>query len=362
MTVKDLATLTPTGYPAVSLLMPTHRTAPENQQDPIRLRNLLSEARRRLEGDEGVPREVAAQVYGEIATAAEHVDLRHTGEGLALFASPGQVHVRLLESPVQERVVIADTYEVRDVVADAARRHRYWALVLSEQPTRLWSGDGPDLVEVTSHGFPFTHEGPGGAQGLPRDYGQNPSAHRDGRHRQFFRDIAAALSGVDSLDSRPVFVLGVERYLSFFADAWGRPIAGTVTGNYDHAGAHEVYQLLAPQLAAYTAMEQVAALESLDAARGANRFAAGLPEVWSLAHQGRGAHLLVEEHFHSSAWVHDDHLHPPEQEPHTDAAGVLLDDAVDDVVESVARQGGDVTFVGDDSLATDGRIALIVRY
>lgn len=362
MTVKDLATLTPNGYPAVSLLMPTHRTPPENLQDPIRLRNLLSEARRRLERDESISREVATQVYDEIAGAAESVDLRQVGEGLALFASPGQVHIRLLDTPVHERVVIADTYEVRDVVADAARRHRYWALVLSEQPTRLWSGDGAHLVEVTSHGFPFTHEGPGGTVGLPRDYGQRPSAHRDERHRRFFRDIATALAEVDALDNRPVFVLGVERYLAFFADEWRRRIAGSVTGNYDHAGAHEVYELLAPKLAAHTAMQQVHALESLDAARGANRCAAGLAEVWVLARQGRGAHLVVEEGFHSPAWVHGDHLHPPDQEPHRDAPGVLVDDAVDDIVEAVARQGGDVTFVGDGSLASEGRIALIVRY
>jgi hypothetical protein len=362
MTVKDLATLRPNGYPAVSLLMPTHRTPPENQQDPIRLRNLLAEARRRLEQDESVPRDVAAQVYDDIAAAAAHVDLRQVGEGLALFASPGQVHVRLLDTPVHERVVVADSYEVRDVVADAARRHRYWALVLSEQPTRLWSGDGPELLEVTSHGFPFTHEGPGGTLGLPRDYGQRPSAHRDERHRQFFRDITTALAEVDALDTRPVFVLGVERYLAFFADEWARPIAGTVTGNYDHAGPHEVYELLAPRLAAYTAMQQVAALESLDAARGANRCASGLAEVWALARQGRGAHLVVEEGYHSPAWVHDDHLHPPEQEPHRHAPGVLVDDAVDDIVELVARQGGDVTFVGDGSLVSEDRIALIVRY
>ncbi|WP_432988789.1 hypothetical protein [Dactylosporangium sp. CA-233914] len=354
MTVKDLAMLTPTGYPAVSLLMPTHRKAPGNEQDPIRLRNLLAEARRRLEADETVSREVAAQVYGEIATAAEHLDLRHTGEGLAVFASPGQVHVRLLDSPVQERVVIADTYEVRDVVADAARRHRYWAVVLSEQPTRLWSGDGADLVEVHSHGFPFTH----GATGLPRDYGQEPSKFEIEWHRQFFRDVATALGEIDRLDPRPVFVLGVERHLASFAAEWPRPFAGTVLGNYDHAGAHDVYQLLAPRLAAYTAMEQGAALESLDAARGANRFAAGIAECWSLAHQGRGAHLVVEEGYHTPAVVHGDHLDPPGQ----DVPGVLVDDAVDDIVESVARQGGDVTFVGDDSLAADGRIALIVRF
>ncbi|GAA2645007.1 hypothetical protein GCM10010399_93610 [Dactylosporangium fulvum] len=362
MTVKDLARLTPSGYPAVSLLMPTHRTPPENQQDPIRLRNLLSEAKRRLDDDEAVPQSVATQVYEEIAEAAAHVDLRQVSEGLALFASPGQVHVRLLDSPVQERVVVGNTYEVRDVVADAARRHRYWALVLSEQPTRLWSGDGADLVEVHSHGFPFTHEGPGGTTGLPRDYGQRPSAHRDERHRQFFRDITSALAEIDALDSRPVFVLGVERYLAFFADEWGRPIAGAVRGNYDRAGPHDVYRVLAQQLDAHTSIQQVAALEALDVARGANRFAAGLAEVWTLANQGRAAHLLVEEGFHSAAWVHGDHLHPPDQEPHRDEPGTLVDDAVDDIVEMVARNDGNVTFVRDGNLAADGRIALIVRY
>lgn len=362
MTVKDLATLTPSGYPAVSLLMPTHRTPPANQQDPIRLRNLLTETRRRLEADDAVPADVAAAVYDEMAEAAAHVDLRQVGEGLALFASPGQVHVRLLDTPVNERVVVADTYEIRDVVADAARRHRFWALVLSEQPTRLWSGDGAQLVEVTTHGFPFTHEGPGGALGLPRDYGQNPSAHRDERHRQFFRDIAGALGQVDALDSRPVFVCGVERYLAFFADEWTGPVAGTVPGNYDRSGPHDLQRLLAPHLAAHQAFEQIAALEHLDVARGANRFAAGLPEVWQLARRGRGAHLLVEESYHSPAWIHDDHLHPADQQPTSGPAGTLVDDAVDDVIELVARQGGEVSFVGDGSLATDGRIALILRY
>ena len=79
MTVKDLAKLTPSGYPAVSLLMPIHRTPPENRQDPIRLRNLLSEAKRRLEDDDTVPKAVAADMYREIAEAAANLDLRQTG-------------------------------------------------------------------------------------------------------------------------------------------------------------------------------------------------------------------------------------------------------------------------------------------
>ena len=36
------------GYPALTITLPTHRTSPDNQQDPIRLRNLVTQATDRL--------------------------------------------------------------------------------------------------------------------------------------------------------------------------------------------------------------------------------------------------------------------------------------------------------------------------
>jgi hypothetical protein len=35
-------------YPSVSILAPTHRTSPDNKQDPIRVKNLVTEAKNRL--------------------------------------------------------------------------------------------------------------------------------------------------------------------------------------------------------------------------------------------------------------------------------------------------------------------------
>jgi hypothetical protein len=37
-------------YPSVSVLLPTHRTSPDNQQDPIRVKNLVTETKNRLLG------------------------------------------------------------------------------------------------------------------------------------------------------------------------------------------------------------------------------------------------------------------------------------------------------------------------
>lgn len=44
----------PRHYPAVSVLVPTHRRKPDNAQDPIRLRNLLAGAAKELEADPAV--------------------------------------------------------------------------------------------------------------------------------------------------------------------------------------------------------------------------------------------------------------------------------------------------------------------
>src|SRR5271165_4035345 len=72
------------------------------------------------------------------------------------------------------RVVIDESFAIRDIVFSMKHIHRYYVLVLSEQPTRLYDGFRDSLSEVEDYGFPFTHEGPGGATKLPGGVGVNP--------------------------------------------------------------------------------------------------------------------------------------------------------------------------------------------
>jgi len=49
-------------------------------------------------------------------------------------------------------------------------------------------------------------------------------------------------------------------------------------------------------------------------------------------------------------------------EPLTFDENALLDDAVDEVIETVLAKGGRVVFVDDGTLGAHSRIALILRY
>ncbi|MEK8142037.1 hypothetical protein NKH18_03490 [Streptomyces sp. M10(2022)] len=61
-------------YPALSLTMPTHRRAPDNAQDAVRLRNLVAEAGTRLDADPQVTRETRTAIKEQLDRAATEVD------------------------------------------------------------------------------------------------------------------------------------------------------------------------------------------------------------------------------------------------------------------------------------------------
>src|SRR6516164_6707007 len=72
-------------YPSLSLLAPTHRTAPAKKKDRIVVKNLAAEGLDRLRG-EFRKREVAGLVQN-LNRIVDGVDWEHSLEGLALFAS-----------------------------------------------------------------------------------------------------------------------------------------------------------------------------------------------------------------------------------------------------------------------------------
>lgn len=95
-------------YPSISILMPTHRTAPDNRQDPIRLKNLITETLNRLT-QEFSGRNIAP--YADKLNAIyETIDFQNTLDGLALYISDQYVGVFLLPFSIKERVVIDNTF------------------------------------------------------------------------------------------------------------------------------------------------------------------------------------------------------------------------------------------------------------
>ncbi|MBD2250529.1 hypothetical protein [Nostoc parmelioides] len=358
--LKQLQSLTK--VPALSILLPTHRTSPDNKQDPILVKNLVSEATRRL--DKEFTSRQLEPLLKQLETLVSEIDYPHTLDGLALYVSHDFAKLYYLPFPVPARVVIDQTFATRDLVYGRHREHRYWVLLLSQASTRLFAGTGETLEEVNDENFPMQMTGPGATTPLPYE---TDSSYRDDRYRRFFQQVNSALTLYEN-DSLPLIVGGVERQISFFQEVSqntqamstrGYAYAGTLRGNFDRATIHELTPQVWSIMQSVQEAQQAEALQALDDAMGTQSVVSTIGEVWRLAQEGRGKLLLVEKNYHVPAILTEDgRFELVDQPGGTD----VMDDAVDEIIEVVLAKGGKVAIVDDEVLSIHQRIALIFRY
>jgi hypothetical protein len=346
-------------YPSISVLAPTHRTAPANKRDRIVVKNLVAKGLKRLY-DEFKKREVASLVQN-LNKLVDQVDWNHSLEGLALFAGRDVATAIPLPFRVKARVAIDATFATRDLVFTLNRSPRYRVLVLTEKPTRLFDATTNILTEYTVKPFPMVHKGPGGASRLPRGQAINRFAVRDESHRQFFREVDEAVASIQKEDHLPVVVVGVDRSLAFYQEITKDPdaIVGVVAGSHDKPNPSALGKLVWPVFKAGATLKRTRALVRLNEAVSVNRHASGIDQVWRAAYEKRCQTLLVETGFE-----HPADLAPQGDRllPYSGRGAAALDDAVDEVIEKVLADGGEVFFYEPGVLDLHQQIAAVLRY
>jgi hypothetical protein len=349
------------GYPALSILVPTHRTSPDNQQDPIRVKNLVDEAKNRLL-EEFNQRELAP-LFEKLDALVDEIDYVYALDGLAIFVSNDFAKKYYIPFMLKPRVVVDETFATRDLVRAMNRTNRYWVVALSEQPSRLFEATRETLVEVNDFDFPMELGRKGGERGA-QAVRMSQGAYRDEHHRKFFRDVVDGVVAARQEDNLPVVVVGVDRYIAFFRELFpqSEAIIATVNGNYDHATAHEIGEVVWPQVKDAFMNKRNDVLDELGTAVGARQFVSTVGEVWEYAHDGRGSVLVVEDNFKYPARISEDGRRITKVEQEEIEAPDVVDDAVDEIIEAVMLQGGRVEFVDDGTLSDHRGIALITRY
>jgi hypothetical protein len=346
-------------YPSVSILLPTFRTAPDNRQDPIRVKNLIKQAEGRL-SKEFSKRDYRALMV-KIEKLKSSIDYQHALDGLALFASEDFTGVYYLPFPIKERVVIDRTFATKDLVFAYNRSPKYWVLSLSEKSTRLYSAIREHLSEVNTGGFPLIMEGISGTESLPGGYGIEKSSYLDEKRKNFIREVGKSLNKVAGFESDPLVLAGVVRLAAFFNEVYDHPetIIGTLTGNFDGVPISELAVPARELMKEYQTRRRAQLLDELGKTAAAEKRAAGIDACWKAAREGRIDKLLVEEDYAYPAMLGADGGLIPIDDPALPGA---IDDAVDELIETVIAKGGNVFFMNRGRLADYRAIAAVLRY
>ena len=113
-------------YPCLTITLPTHRTYPDNKQDPIRVKNLVTEATNRLRGE--FSKRELAPVLSRLDAIVAGIDYNHTLDGLLLAVNHEIAREFVLPFSLSERVVVDDTFFTRDLIRAFNRTRRYWVV------------------------------------------------------------------------------------------------------------------------------------------------------------------------------------------------------------------------------------------
>ncbi|OSI23593.1 hypothetical protein [Neisseria dumasiana] len=348
-------------YPSVTITLPTYRTSPDNDKDPIRLKNLVSEAVNRLETEFG--KRETADIAEAIHRLADSVDHEHNLDGLVIFASTEYSELFKLPFRLPERVSIENNFLTRDLVYAMNRSPLYLLTVLSENGSRLFVGRKDHLNEVNAYGFPFSLEN--------ATAGANPSqdiSHvRDQIVTDQMREIGEALAEAQKQIPAPIVVVGVDRNIGHFRDGArnSEDVMLYIHSGHSDENEHQLAKNIWPQVKEALDEERQKVFGELENAKGNNLFVGGLNEIWQAATDGRADVLVVEEDLHLPAAVSEDGRTLTVLQEGFEPNENTYDDIVDEMIEKVLANGGRVKFVDNDSLKEinpSHGIAVITRY
>jgi hypothetical protein len=367
------------GRPCLSLYQPTDRRHPDNQQDPIRFRHLVEALQSSLRQQPAS--EVARSLLEPFkALAQDRGFWNHTLDGLVVLGAPDFFRIFLLQRPVAELAVVADSFHTKPLRQCLQASGRYQVLALSLQQVQLFEGDhnALDAVELAgavpqnmttvtglehteAHSTVSSYGGTGGGH-MAMHHGQGGKKdQRDSDTERFFRAVDRAVLAHHSQPSGlPLMLAALPEHHHLFRQVSHNPFLMAEGLMVDpqsltpEALQQRAWALAAPQ----QRTQQAAWRDAYTAAAARGLGSEDLSQVAHAAVCGRVATLLIEAERLVAGRLDRStgRIDPAELgDPH-------IDDVLDDLGALVERQGGEVHVLAADRMPSRTGVAASFRH
>lgn len=365
--------------PCLSLYQPTHRRHPENQQDPIRFRNLVKKLERSLL--QKYPAETVGELLEPFEVLAKDLDFwKRTLDGLAILRSPSIFRIYGLQRPVPELAIVAETFHTKPLQRYVQTADRFQILGLTLEEVFLFEGnrDALDRIPLPA-GVPHNIEEALGSDLTDEHitvatYGGKTAkgvnmVHGHGSRKdevevdaeRFFRTIDRAVHEHCSQPSGlPLILAALPEHHSLFQTVSHNPflIKEGIKINPESQSADALRQMAWKILEPDYTGKIEALVEEYHQAVAHQLGSAELKEIAKAAAAGRVGKLLIESGKVIPGKI-TDHTGEISQTKIDDPE---VDDLLDDLAALVINRGGEVTIMPADKMPAPTGAAAIFRY
>lgn len=347
-------------YPSVSIIMPFKINIDPKKEVSIHLKSMIKKTSEEIL--KNYPNSIAEPVVKKLKTAIKNIDYTKVKNSIAIFISPIFEKIYYLDLPVEERIVIDDSFEIRDLIYSKNDIHKYLLVILSSKNGVFYLGNTDNLVrlrkikatdiDAINHDLPekvanFTDE----------------SKIKEILLDKFLKYNEKELKGILEKYKLPVFIMGASKTLGHFKKITHdkKNIVEYIQGNYEEQTENQLLNIIEPHIIKWDKKKKEDLLKIIDDAMSDKKLAIGIRSVWKCATEKKGRHLIVEKNY----------VYPARQSSRKEIIfeeGVVkgnnklyIKDAVDDVIEKIISSGGIVEFV-DEGLLKDYQKIVLIQY
>jgi hypothetical protein len=362
--------------PCISIYQPTHRHHPDNQQDPIRFRNLTRKVEESL-----AKLYPTAEVDGWLEPlrelASNHRFWNQTRDGLAVLAGPGVLEIFQVQRTLPELAIVADSFHIKPLARYLQSADRFHVLALTRDSAAVFAGsryamdaepandefparlEQVEMAERAKIGAPVAGPGGVGNPRVERGYGESRD---DLEAEKYFRTVDRAFSALYSGPTGlPVMLAALPEHQAMFRRVSQNPLLMPVgvNGNprplSEESLRQQAWAVLEPHYR--TRLNQLG--EEYRTAAAHQNGSADLSDVARAAVAGQVGTLLVEADRVIPGFIDraTGAIRPAGPE-----ATQQAEDMLDDLAELVLGKGGTVVVVPADQMPTGSGLAASYRF
>ncbi|MGF1556164.1 baeRF3 domain-containing protein [Paucihalobacter sp.] len=343
--------------PCVTISLNTHRTHPDNAQDEVQLKNLLSEAEERVVIEFG--KRPVSGLLERLSEIEDDIDLNYNLDSLHIYLSNDTKELIksawLVKNP---GVHISNTFNLISLIKNYNRSEEYYILLLSQSGVQLYNTINDIILnEVKNEDFPFSDN---------RHYNTHADRGSDSKHlddlvREFLNKVDKAVVKIHNETGLKCIVICTEDNFSRLMQVADKPsiYLGHSAIDYNKIEEHNIVKQSWKLVQDLQYNKRTEAVEEMKAAISQNAVLTDLQEIYQAAIDGRGDLLVVHQDYSQAVNMTSDRTF--ELTDDVTKANVI-DDITSKIAWAVLSKNGSVFFTAQEEIQELGDIVLKTRY
>lgn len=357
----------------ISIYLPTHEMGEEVQQDPIRLKNLLSEAREQLKEHEVSDQTIEELLEEPKKLLDQPLFWQHNNKGLALFVTEDNFDYYRIPHRFKERVMVDDHFLITPLVPMITLEGTFCILALSQKNVRLLRCTRAGVLEIELENSPTSMEEfkqydvyeksmaqSGSRRTQSMFHGWGDAALERNTIENYLKNIENEVTKILRQRNDPLIVTGVEEAVAIYkkVNHYSRLMDDAITENPDPKSNEAIKDEGWKVIQSYFLQDMYADIKRFGDLSGSDKQSDNLTKIVEAAYYGKIESLFVPIGEHSWGWFDKErdvvhHSKEPRNGEH---------DLINMAAIKTLTQSGNVYALEKDDMPNGSSIAAIFRY